>query len=246
MSRARQQRGTVNHLPTVFGRSVGNIPLEVYLPGTGPEHGTELAERSFSGPIELLLIAAQHGDEPETACLLSHSLRRVERADLRAAVVLVANPDGLLRSTRANARGVDLNRNFPAANWSSEPVAYRWTSQDPRDCVLGTGTAPASEPETTALLQLIDALQPRTIISVHAPLACVDDPTASPLAHTLASKTQLELVTDIGYPTPGSFGSFAAEKGLHVITFELPHLALEALRVKYEELFEHLMTGAAL
>ena len=28
---------------------------------------------------------------------------------------------------------------------------------------------------------------------------------------------------DVGYPTPGSFGSWCAERGLPVVTLELPH-----------------------
>ena len=243
MTRPREQRGTIGHHSTPFGRSVSGIPLEVFLPGVDPSDKDPLATFEAREPIELLIVAAQHGDEPETTCLLSHSLRRVEPKDLRAAAVLTLNPDGLMRSTRSNLRGVDLNRNFPASNWSNASVAYRWSSKDPRDVALSSGTAAGSEPETVALLRLIDALRPKTIISLHAPLACVDDPASSELAQKLAEKTGLELVTDIGYPTPGSFGTFATERSLHVITFELPHLSLEELRLQFEEIFEQLLRG---
>ena len=47
---------------------------------------------------------------------LSCALRTL-KPELRRHVVLTVNPDGCQLGLRANARGVDLNRNFPAANW---------------------------------------------------------------------------------------------------------------------------------
>lgn len=229
MTTMREERGSILHAPKRFGASVSGIPLEVYLPATGAP--------------DLLIVGAQHGDEPETSVLLSHALRRVHPSDLTAAVVLVLNPDGLLRGTRGNLRGVDLNRNFPTSNWSPDGVCYRWTSDDPRDVRLATGAAPGSEPETAALLALVAEVRPKTIISVHAPLACVDDPAESELGRALAARTGLELVADVGYPTPGSFGTWCGENGKHVITFELPHQSIEALRRSMEPIFEELMSG---
>ncbi|MCD8726117.1 M14 family zinc carboxypeptidase, partial [Klebsiella pneumoniae] len=40
----------------------------------------------------------------------------------------MVNPDGCQLGLRANARGVDLNRNFPAANWKQGETVYRWNS----------------------------------------------------------------------------------------------------------------------
>ena len=228
-SSVRAERGTIRQPFESFGRSRMGIPLEVILPENPRPR--------------LLVIAGQHGDEPETTGLLSSALRTLHPDDLDAAVVLVMNPDGMLRGTRANAFGVDLNRNFPVPNWGEGEIQYRWTSEEPRDVKLSPGESAASEPETQALIALIDRLKPDYVISIHAPLACVDDPYATPLGKWLAEKTGLEFVADVGYPTPGSFGTWAKERNLKLITWELPHLSAEEIRKRFDPILCELLKG---
>ena len=228
---ARETRGTIAHVAERFGQTSSGVPLEVYLPQ--------------SKPVRYLVLAAQHGDEPESTVVLSHALRAVYSDDLAAAVVLAMNPEGLLRGMRGNGNGVDLNRNFPTSNWGSAPIFYRWSSEDPRDVQLSPGEAAASEPETKALLQLIERVKPEAVVSIHAPLGCIDDPESSALGVWLAEATALPLVAEIGYPTPGSFGTWASEQGRSVITFELPHESNEALRRRCESALIELLCGSA-
>ena len=115
---------------------------------------------------------------------------------------------------------MELNRNFPTRDWRSDPVLHRSTLDAPRDVALSPGDAPASEPETRALIQLIQDLEPEAVVALHAPLACIDDPNDSDLGRWLAERTGLPLVPDVGYPTPGSFGTWGAERGLPVVTYE--------------------------
>src|SRR5687767_14783223 len=163
----RRDRGLIRHASSVYGASLDGIRLTVYLPETGR--------------AEIVVLASIHGDEAETTVVVSEALRCLPRGDLRAAVILCGNPDGMLRGTRGNGRGVDLNRNFPTSNWSPDPVFYKTRANDARDIALSPGAAPASEPETAALLSLIERLRPRAIVSLHSALACIDDSVTSHL-----------------------------------------------------------------
>lgn len=190
-----------------------------------------------------MILAAIHGDEAETTVVVSEALRCLPAGDLRAAVILCGNPDGMLRGTRGNARGVDLNRNFPTSNWSPDPVCYKSRANDARDIALSPGAAPASEPETQALMALLDRVRPRAVVSLHSALACVDDAGASPLGRQLAGRCALPFLTEIGYPTPGSMGTWAGERGLNLVTLELEDASLYTLKDRHVPVLIDLMTG---
>lgn len=225
----RRDQGIVHHPATEYGRSVEGAPLLAFLPA--------------SGNAELLILAAIHGDESETTVVVSEALRTVPNGGLRAAVILTGNPDGVLRGTRGNARGVDLNRNFPTSNWRPEPLCYKTREHDARDIELSPGAEPASEPETKALVALIDRLQPKAVVTLHAALACIDDGGASDLGRRLAERLELPFLTDIGYPTPGSMGTWAGERGLTLVTWETEPLSLYALKDRNVPVLIELMTG---
>lgn len=225
----RRERGVIRHSASRYGASVEGIPLSVYLPG--------------DGAAGIVVLASIHGDEAETTVVVSEALRCIPPDDLRAAVILCGNPDGMLRGTRGNARGVDLNRNFPASNWSADPVCYKTRRDDPRDIALSPGTHAASEPETSALLSLIDRLKPRAIVTLHAALACIDDAGGSHLGRELASRTGLPLLPAIGYPTPGSMGTWAGERGMDLVTYELEAASLYDLKDHHVPVLLDLMTG---
>ena len=225
--RPRPLWGTIPWAPTTYGRSVLGLPLEVWRP---------------TGDCRLLIFAAIHGEEPETTYALSRALRQLGEPPEHCAVVLAANPDGITRGTRGNARGVDLNRNFPSQDWQPNPVTHRSTIEDVSDILLGTGETAASEPETRALLSLIRELEPRAVVALHAPLACIDDANDSPLGRWLAQRTGMPLVRDVGYPTPGSFGSWGSDNGVPVVTYEFPLAATEVLMRDHVPVLVELLT----
>lgn len=223
-----ENRGVIRLKSETYGRSVLGAPL-LYFPS--------------SGCTELLVVAGIHGEEPETTFLLSRSLRHLPKALEHTAVVLCANPDGVSLGTRGNAAGVDLNRNFATSNWKQGNVGSRSVLESTRDTVLSAGTAPASEPETGALVELVRNLRPRSILSVHAPLGCLDAPERTPLVSALQDVFGLPWVPDVGYETPGSLGTWCNENGIDCVTLELPRMSLELLYSRYGEAFTRFLAG---
>jgi protein MpaA len=226
--RPRAEIGTILWDPESYGHSHLGIPLEVWLP---------------AGNCKLLIHAGIHGEEGETTVALSRALRLLSQPSPHCAVVLAANPDGLIRGTRGNARGVDLNRNFPTQDWQSDPVTHRSTLDVERDVVLSPGTHAGSEVETSALMRLVEELKPETVVALHAPLACIDDANPGPLARWLAEETGMPLVQDVGYPTPGSFGAWGAEQGFGVVTYEFPLTDNDALVRDHVPVLVELLKG---
>jgi protein MpaA len=191
----------------------------------------------------LLIHAGIHGEEGETTVALSRALRHLPEPSPHTAVVLAANPDGLVRGTRGNARGVDLNRNFPTEDWQPDPVTHRFTMDDDREVVLSPGSAPGSEPETRALIRLIEELGPEAVVALHAPLACIDCLLPGPLALWLSDRTGLPLVDDVGYPTPGSFGTWGAERDLPVVTYEFALSTIDDVVRDHVPVLTELLSG---
>lgn len=178
---------------------------------------------------EGLILGGVHGDEPKSVYVVRCLLAELERLDVprrqvRAAttmpavtIVPVVNPDGLLRRTRCNARRVDINRNFPTRDWSPGPARRRNYG----------GPRPLSEPETRALHRCVTVSKPAWIVTVHS----IDrhrfcnnyDGPGRRLASSFARCNGYPVSASIGYPTPGSFGTWAgAERGIAVLTLELP------------------------
>ena len=151
--RPQHEIGVLRLEPEEYGRSVLGLPLEVWRP---------------AGACKLLIHAGIHGEEGETTVALSRALRNLTEPSPHCAVVLAANPDGLVRGTRGNANGVDLNRNFPTRDWAPGDVMHRSTLDAPREVVLSAGSAPGSEPETRALIALIEELQPEVVVALPA------------------------------------------------------------------------------
>jgi protein MpaA len=231
--RPRSLRGQLSNLGAPYGKSLLGAPL-LYFPANEPDHTTGL------------ILAGTHGDETAAVVALSCALRCIEPAQLRHHVVLAVNPDGCQLGLRANANGVDLNRNFPSANWQSCETVYRWNSAaDERDVLLSTGDRAGSELETQALCDLIQKLAPKWVVTFHEPLACIEDPHSSALGAWLAQAFELPLVTSVGYATPGSFGSWCADINLPCITAEYPPVSADYASEAYLQALVDLLTGVA-
>lgn len=176
-----------------------------------------LAELSGKNPI--LLMGGVHGDEPEGVQLAQDTLAWLKQASTKGlklapwVVVPCLNIDGYQRKTRVNARGVDLNRNYPSKDWSPAFEKERYFP----------GPAPASEPEIQGVVELIQELRPRLLIHCHSWDPCIvgTGHLAKTDAERLATNSGYKAVEEIGYPTPGSLSRYGwHDNGIPVICIE--------------------------
>lgn len=195
----------------VIGRTVLGRPIEAVC----------FEPPSYAKPRPTaLLFAAIHGDEPASQLMLERLADElVERPPGRETwIVPCVNVDGILAGTRNNANDVDLNRNFASASWGTQ----RRPGYNP-------GKAAEDQPETQALVTLIDHIKPHRIVTVHATYRMVNwDGSGEQLAREMSDRCGYPAQGDMGYPTPGSFGAkYGTEQGLEVITLESPYLVVD-------------------
>lgn len=134
------------------GRSVRGRPIRALRVG------------SARARVRVLVVGEIHGNELAGRAV-TRRLRGV-RPPRGVALWLVddLNPDGAAGRTRQNARGVDLNRNFP----------YHWRAMGRPFGTYHSGPSPLSEPESQAGAALIRRLRPRVTIYYHQMKSLVD------------------------------------------------------------------------
>jgi murein endopeptidase len=132
-----------------IGRSVRDRPIMAVRAG---DVGSE---------SKALVVGCIHGNECAGTAVTRILARSSPPVDLW--VVSNLNPDGFALGRRQNARGVDLNRNFPS-EWRAG--GRRWDAEY-------AGPRPLSEPETRAAARLIRRLRPSVTIWFHQPQALV-------------------------------------------------------------------------
>ena len=201
----------------------------------------------------ILIIGVFHGDEPQGKFLIEDYLNKANeqrtvnaktlnpltptlshggRGRNRMLFIPCLNPDGLNNDTRQNANGVDLNRNFPTKNWKKTE----------KNEFFG-GEKAASEIETKFVVEVIEEFSPDIILTIHAPFKVVNyDGPAETIARKISEIINYPVQHDIGYPTPGSFGTYAGvERNIPTITLELDEdIDIAELTTPMNKIFKYL------
>lgn len=191
------------------------------------------------GKGKILIIGVFHGDEPQGKFLIDEYLKTNSPKNLLFIPCL--NPDGQLKNTRTNANNVDLNRNFPTKNWG-ENKGENATCDDETSSYYG-GKTPASEIETKFLIDIIERFSPKTILTLHTPYKIVNyDGPAKELAEMISNIIKYPVEASVGYPTPGSFGTYCGvERNIPTITLEMDeNISVNDLSKPIFEIFDKL------
>jgi hypothetical protein len=206
--------------PFTIGKSVEGRPLEVY--------------RFGRGEVERMIVAGIHGGGEYNTVVLGEQLMAYIRRNpeiIPENVTLyflhALNPDGVARSLsylgRANARGVDLNRNWPDGWQKDWDRTHCWNTT----YVTG-GKKPASEPETEALMNFVKAHHFSGLINYHSAALGVfpggvpptDD--SKQLAQAIADiSTYSYPPIDIGCIYTGGMVDWTADLGIPSVDVEL-------------------------
>lgn len=207
--------------PKVIGYSVQSRPLEVYRFGRGPNAYLVVAGIHGGYEINTVSLADQ---------LIAHLAARPGLIPDESTLYILRamNPDGMFfanqKEGRANANGVDLNRNFPVLwreSWSKDGC---WGYME-----LSAGTHAASEPETIAVMAFILEHPVVALISYHAAAPGLY-PSGKP-PHKESHQLARVLSEASGYPYPafetgcqmtGPLVDWVAATGAAALDIELP------------------------
>lgn len=205
---------------TVIGYSVEGRPLEVYRFGNGDRH--------------FMIIAGIHGGyEWNTVQLADELMEKIKSGEILIPedktlfILRNLNPDGYEKDKgpdgRANANGVDLNR-----NWDADWQANWWGSECWNLRFITAGSEPESEPETQAAARFILENNIEALISYHSaglgifPGGWPDDADSYNLAY------RLSLVSPYSYPPietacdfTGQLANWASLHGITAVDVEL-------------------------
>ena len=223
--------------PITIGFSVKDRPLEVYRFGTGANGR--------------LIVAGMHGGSENNTIqladlLITYLLGHPEIVPLDVTLYILRdlNPDGEALAHgplgRANANGVDLNRNWDS-NWQKEwPRQTCWT-----ETYVTGGNSPGSEPETQALAAFIQSHPINAIINYHSAALGIFPGGVPPAANSVHLAEAVAAVSTYPYPPvdigclyTGGFVDWAADMGIAALDVELTdhthtdyEMNLEVLRV---------------
>lgn len=199
------------------------------LKSTKTKLGNEIQLIGNENSKPILVIGVFHGEEPQGKFLINEYLKTHSSNLL---FIPCLNPDGMQFGKRTNANDVDLNRNYPTKNWQLTE----------KNEFFG-GESPASEIETKFMVEVLEEYKPEMILTLHAPFKIVNyDGPAKEIAEKIGQIINYPVEASIGYPTPGSFGTYCGvERNIPTITLELDEeIPVQDLLKPVHEIFDML------
>jgi murein peptide amidase A len=164
------------------------------------------ARRLGSGSRRIVWLGRIHGNEPEGSEATKRIGDQFVAKNLMQTTTLFLiedlNPDGSSARTRENANGVDLNRNFPARNFKASKLH---------------GPSATSEPESCALVGVLESFQPDLVIALHSHSNAQGinyDGPAKAEAQQFSKLSGLDVVENIDLDAAGHPGSLGQWWGL--------------------------------
>lgn len=205
------------HTVSTIGYSVQGRPINAYHFGNGSE--------------TVLFTGAIHGNELSSKYIMDSWIAELEAqagsipANKQIVVVPVVSPDGVVVASRYNSRNVNLNRNFPTHNWSSDIVVSGGRTEP------GAGGKSAlSEPESAALARFTQQLNPKLVVTYHSLGSLVngnDVGIANSLGPAYARAAGYRYIPNaataatFGFEMTGTYEDWLAERGTPAILIEL-------------------------
>lgn len=195
-------------------------------------YGRPIISYTFgSGASTILFTGGMHGSEPSGTSTMHAWVYYLQSygyqipADKKIVIVPNTNPDAIAVGSRNNANNVNIDRNFPSANW--RPDIDTAIGLLP----TGGGTSAGSEPETKALIALTRQLRPRLEVSFHAQGSLVganqfgdSSAIANTYGNTVGYSSMIGNAEEVmGYSITGEYEDWMGEEmGIPAILIELP------------------------
>jgi len=236
-----------------IGNKLGSVSVEDCLNQNLTHSAYTMARRSLAFKDYLpkqgrkslgrvLVIGGIHGDEYSSVSVIIKWMQILDENHsglFHWRFVPTANPDGLLnvKSKRQNSNGVDLNRNFPTADWL-EKAKFHWEQKTHRNPRRYPGPIEASELETQWLVKQIKEFEPDVIVSLHAPYHLIDydGPPTAPKVLGGLSLRRLGVY-------PGSLGNYAGiDLQMPIVTVELKSAGIMPVEKEVDRMWRDLVS----
>lgn len=207
---------------SAYSTSFRTTCQQIFSIGTSVQGRSITGYKFGNGGSYIVFVGGLHGNEKSSTITLNSWVDELERlsqnipSDKTIIVIPNTNPDGYAVSSRLNANGIDLNRNFPSNNWQTGVYVPRSTFLE-----SGGGSVPLSEPESSSLADYIVRVSPSIVLTYHATAGAVISNgagNASSYAKTYAQKSGFDNYEQdhedaiFNYPTTGELEDWLRDK----------------------------------